>query len=411
VQDVLPIPPFIDDEELPKAEWKMECFMREVLVPLAAQTAAMIVGSAFKDASLMMMFARVSKSLASKYGGMGSSPWTMLGFAGAPKLLKSLDDPNSVVTGWFKLSARWREKRDLIAAAKLQSGKGEVNEEEDYDIPYDVNPDLGNLIIIDCVRESADNPPVIDMAGKTHIEAAIMDYLVSSLAVIGVGTMHAVNGYAGLAKAVNYLNMKVPLLLLDLRDRDEHGDITDNEGGALDEPLDRSQEGDDQTGEAVVKRALRPSSAKSRKSVQSHMTSQAGWDDIQERLAAAIRTDNTLSAELKKLGRADIYEVCRVAYFHERFLQNASSGAEQNAELAKPKTIWEAIEKTRKEMSQSGNAEEQMRKQQLIETGIPYFLDLLRAIAVYCVQLTSLPHRSHCPAPLRSDGALRSERV
>jgi len=59
-------------------------------------------------------------------------------------------------------------------------------------------------------------------------------------------------------------------------------------------------------------------------------------------------------------------------------------------ELAKPKTIWEAIEKTRKEMSQAGNAEEQMRKQQLIETGIPYFLDLLRAIAVYCVQLTSL---------------------
>jgi len=400
VQDVLPIPPFIDDEELPKAEWKMECFMREVLVPLAAQTAAMIVGSAFKDASLMMMFARVSKSLASKYGGMGSSPWTMLGFAGAPKLLKSLDDPNSVVTGWLKLSARWREKRDLIAAAKLQSGKGEVNEEEDYDIPYDVNPDLGNLIIIDCVRESADNPPVIDMAGKTHIEAAIMDYLVSSLAVIGVGTMHAVNGYAGLAKAVNYLNMKVPLLLLDLRDRDEHGDITDNEGGALDEPLDRSQEGDDQTGEAVVKRALGPSSALN-----------SGWDDIEERLAAAIRTDNTLSAELKKLGRADIYEVCRVAYFHKRFLQKASSGAEQHAELAKPKTIWEAIEKTRKEMSQAGNAEEQIRKQQLIETGIPYFLNLLRAIAVYCVQLTSLPHRSNCPAPLRSDGALRSERV
>ena len=80
-------------------------------------------------------------------------------------------------------------------------------------------------------------------------------------------------------------------------------------------------------------------------------------------------------------------------------------------ELAKPKTIWEAIEKTRKEMSQAGNAEKQMRKQQLIQKGIPYFLDLLRAIAVYCVQLTSLPHRSHCPAPLRSDGALRSERV
>ena len=105
-QDVLPIAPFDTDEDLFKAEWKMECFMRDVLVPLAAETNALIVGSAFQDASLMMMFARVAKSLGSKYGGMGASPWTMLGFAGAPKLLKSLGDPKSTACEWFKLSKR-----------------------------------------------------------------------------------------------------------------------------------------------------------------------------------------------------------------------------------------------------------------------------------------------------------------
>ena len=34
-QDVLPLPPFLEDDELGQAEWKMECFMRDVLLPLA----------------------------------------------------------------------------------------------------------------------------------------------------------------------------------------------------------------------------------------------------------------------------------------------------------------------------------------------------------------------------------------
>ena len=70
-QDVLPIAPFFSETDLLNAEWKIECFMRDVLVPLAAETNALIIGSAFKNASLMMMFARVAASLDSKYGGIG----------------------------------------------------------------------------------------------------------------------------------------------------------------------------------------------------------------------------------------------------------------------------------------------------------------------------------------------------
>jgi len=69
--DVLPIAPFFSVQDLLNAEWKLECFMRDVLVPLAAETNALIIGSAFKNDSLMMMFARVAASLDSKYGGIG----------------------------------------------------------------------------------------------------------------------------------------------------------------------------------------------------------------------------------------------------------------------------------------------------------------------------------------------------
>ena len=111
----------------------MECFMRDVLIPLAAETNALIVGSAFRDASLMMMFSRVARTMSSKYGGMGASPWTMLGFAGAPKLLKSLQDPKSTTTEWFKLSKRWQDRKDAVIAAKMLACMGDSAQDEDGD--------------------------------------------------------------------------------------------------------------------------------------------------------------------------------------------------------------------------------------------------------------------------------------
>ena len=329
VQDVLPIPPFMDDEDMFKAEWKMECFMRDVLVPLAAETSALIIGSAFKDASLMMMFARVARSLASKYGGMGGTPWTMLGFAGAPKLLKMIDSPNSEACAWMKFSPRWQERKGLVAAAKRNSSKGDTPASgEDFDIPYDVNPDLGNMIIVDCVN--VDGPvPTIDMSGKNHIEAVIMDYLVGSLAVLGVGTMHAVGGYAGLSKALTYLNMKVPLLLVDLRDRPG--------------PDKYSVPGPEEDEQAMEQRE-------------------------NERLQEAIRLDNELTLELNRAGKADIYENCRIAYFHSRFLTSTSIGSEAEAKQSRPKTIWQAIDMTRKLMQSAGSGEEAAKKQRLLDT-------------------------------------------
>jgi hypothetical protein len=69
-------------KEQAEAEWLIEAFMRDVLVPLAAETKAVIMGSAFKDDTLMMAFAKVSKAMATKYGSATKPPWTMFGFAG-----------------------------------------------------------------------------------------------------------------------------------------------------------------------------------------------------------------------------------------------------------------------------------------------------------------------------------------
>jgi hypothetical protein len=110
-QDVLPIPPFLNEvDDQAEAEWGIESFMRDVLVPLAAETNALVVGSAFKDDTLMMLFSKVADSLDAKFGGVGQSPWQMFGFADAPSLAMACCDPTTTAFAYFKACRTWQEK-------------------------------------------------------------------------------------------------------------------------------------------------------------------------------------------------------------------------------------------------------------------------------------------------------------
>jgi len=74
-QDLLPFPAFLDlkpeglssGEAASEAEWGLECFMRDVLIPIAAETKALVIGSAFQSDSLMMLFCKVASSVDAKY--------------------------------------------------------------------------------------------------------------------------------------------------------------------------------------------------------------------------------------------------------------------------------------------------------------------------------------------------------
>ena len=78
-QDQLPDPPFLEDRESDQAQWSLESFMREVLVPLAAENNALVIGSAFRDDEMMSSFAKVAKQLDAKYGGVGIQHASFIG--------------------------------------------------------------------------------------------------------------------------------------------------------------------------------------------------------------------------------------------------------------------------------------------------------------------------------------------
>ena len=78
-QDQLPDPPFLEVRESDQAQWSLESFMREVLVPLAAENNALVIGSAFRDDEMMSSFAKVAKQLDAKYGGVGIQHASFIG--------------------------------------------------------------------------------------------------------------------------------------------------------------------------------------------------------------------------------------------------------------------------------------------------------------------------------------------
>ena len=197
-QDILPIAPFSDEDGLYQAEWKIECFMRDVLVPLAAETQALIIGSATKDATLMMSFGRVAASLETKYGGVGEAPWTMLGLTDASLLTHSLDNSESTANFWYSMCPRWQDQitkikrakaiSDLIKAKGNRPGAADTLSEEEiraqddageeFEVGYDINPFLDDVIVVDCVLEKEGVVKGIDITAKAHLENTMINYFV-----------------------------------------------------------------------------------------------------------------------------------------------------------------------------------------------------------------------------------------
>jgi hypothetical protein len=137
---------------------------------------------------------------------------------------------------------RWQDRLLKIKRAKRLSEMLENNEEipdmnddgqvDAFDIAhldkekrnpkqvrYDLNPNLLQLIIVDCVLEIDGRVQQCDNSAKLKLEAILTEHLVFSLPVIGVSSLHHAGGYAGLEKVASYLNMNVPVLMLDVRER------------------------------------------------------------------------------------------------------------------------------------------------------------------------------------------------
>ena len=139
---------------------------------------------------------------------MGVQPWTVLGIADAPSLIKVIaeapQDPSkdtgysSEAYEWYSMSKRWQQRFENIQKAKQLSDDiyhnahdkgGEMDRSCTMDIRHDIIPHLKNLLVVDCVLEQHGVVKRIDQTGLHKLESIMMDYLVDSVPVIAYSRM------------------------------------------------------------------------------------------------------------------------------------------------------------------------------------------------------------------------------
>jgi len=240
---------------------------------------------------------------------------------------------------------------------------------------------------------------------------------VASLPVIGTGTLHSVGGYAGLSKGSDYLNLSVPLLLLDIRDRpnvsssihilkadtrevDAPGGGGGGEAGGegMESPARREFF-------ATRKRMLRGRLSELEADLQNGASQGFVWtesftldqlamkdagvilaesqvEDVEKvalalkhthELQTALAQDVALGQALAAQGKADIYEVCRLAHLHSLVLQDPDITCPADTKADADDALWEAIEKMRARMRQADSSNSDR-------------LQLLGIIVDHCVQ-------------------------
>ena len=281
---------------------------------------------------------QVADSLDAKYGGVGVSPWQIFGFADAPSLCMACCDTSTTAYNFFRECRPWQARFQYILKGKRVSDRirkfresdqvdlnndGVVDEEDienfaefledpfhdDKDIQYDINPNITNLVIVGGVEVRNGRVGRVNTAPQQLLEAIVMDHLVAQKACVGIASMHAVGGYMGLVQVSDWLNMQVPVLMLDTRKRktyenkypDEH--VKDRQDKEMSpEQLEKEQQ-------AAAERANQ------RVDVLFKIFNEMKISDC--KLEQDLREQNT--------GKVDIFELNRLAHFHTTLLPQAKS--------------------------------------------------------------------------------------
>ena len=225
----------------------------------------------------------------------------------------------------------------------VETEPDDVGLEDDHYIQFDLNPHIQNFIVVDNVAEKNGKVVGLDPKPQAMLRMNLMELWGSKHPVIAVGSMHAFGGYRGLEFAAEWLRLDIPVLLLDVRLRQERP------------PLSFSVKPPASEVEATLLhqklRAHYPdivSAIDAKASLSRQLT-------ILEKCALTVfevmrRSDESYSQRLMTMGLADIYEVCRVAFFHAALLQCAE-------EKVQWMTLYERIVDEEKAMQSTGTAD------------------------------------------------------
>ena len=213
-------PPFVSLEEERAAEGKIERFMADVLLPLAAQTNAIVLCSADPSSCVLSAaLTRVFGLLRAKWGA--KPPFTIISVFGSVHNLYRNSDLSASWRELRKLSRSWRQRDRMLTEMVARQYTGPDGEISFRD--QDLDPNATVLLVVDGI-----NTKKMKCADKTSYNKLVTElvrHLAGTLPSLSMKIGNSDKGTlseafsSSLAMAMDSACSGTPLLLLDARTR------------------------------------------------------------------------------------------------------------------------------------------------------------------------------------------------
>ena len=209
-------PAFSVEDEEHRAEKRLDAFMADVLIPLAARTNAIIIVNAFTcNCVLAQSFNRMVALQKSTWGN--KLPFTILAMTDHVDRLYMNKNPDSY---WKKVqgaSKTWRKRHKDLQSKFEQLRKG--SHDDTLETCHDLSKHLKFLILIEGLAGNDKSIATTRDPTAFHYFNTQLDRFLSSwLPSVALQT-GALDQITGLDEAVALVNAKTPLMFLDMRKR------------------------------------------------------------------------------------------------------------------------------------------------------------------------------------------------
>lgn len=213
--------PFLTHEEENACEQSIDDFMADVLIPLAAQTNAVVITSPFMDTILTTCLMRMYSVQRSKWGGR--PPFTIISAGSASSVMYCNPDTNAVWRDARRQSRAWRARdKKLLELTHKTMARADGSLPE---LGVDFDPNCTCVITTDMIESKKEGK--WDKVPFNTLQNNLIRYLAKSLPSLTIKTgssdtlklSQAGQAMSCLDVALNAAQSGSPVLFLDVRER------------------------------------------------------------------------------------------------------------------------------------------------------------------------------------------------
>eukprot|EP01045_Picozoa_sp_COSAG04_P015628 COSAG04_NODE_1248_length_7581_cov_24.589453_1_plen_386_part_10 len=224
---------FVSGDEATQGCRRLSSFFKEVLLPLAAETNAIVLCSARDAEQMSTTLAEVMPLFTAKYGGQ--LPFTVLTITAANTLrYNMLYNPDSFACELANKSKNWRKglrKFEMVGIREERAGLKKEQWRRD-----DLQPGLVNYIIVEGVSGRTPDTWKDDTTPLVTFQNELLQALSAQLPTLCVRTGGSANAVP-LTPNVELASRDIPVLMLDTQDRPQLGVKLDPEDPATRDEL------------------------------------------------------------------------------------------------------------------------------------------------------------------------------